>query len=230
MKKIILSSIALLSSINILIAQDHSKILPQEWISTISRNKGFNFVKHENIEGSPYNNLLFLPADISGLDFKIMVRYNEESDQIEIQNDDAKIFMLPKDNKYNSIFIKSLNYKLVLVNYKINTNTLVNGYLVELSNTNNFSLLRRDKITVRPEKQPKTGYDKYQPPKFIKADKEYYLKLSDNTVIPLPKNKKQIQQIYPNKTGEINTFFKTNDYSFKEETDLISIVNFMSTL
>ncbi|UQD55872.1 hypothetical protein [Flavobacterium sp. K5-23] len=230
MKKIILFSIGLLSSINILTAQDHSKMLPQEWISTISRNKGFNFVKHENIEGSPYNNLLFFPADISGLDFEIMGRYNEESDQIEIQTEDKKIFMLPKDNKYNSIFINLINYKLILVNYKVNTNTIINGYLVEISKTNNFSLLRRDKTIVKPEKQPKTGYDKYQPAKFIKANKEYYLGLSDNTVIPMPNNKKQIQQIYPNKTGEINTFFKTTNYSFKEETDLISIVNFISTL
>lgn len=229
MKKIILTTFVLLLTTNYISSQGFNKVMPQDWLTTLSKNNAFNNQKHENIEGSPYISDTFQAAKISGVDVDVMVRYDQESDEIEIQDKDEKIFILPKEKDLNTITIESINYKLRLVLYP-NKNQEVSGYLHEVSQSNQVSLLRRDKMAIRPEKQPKTTFESYSPARFINSKKEYYLETKDGKIIEMPSNKKQIQELYPNQKDEVNEFFKNNSLTFKDETDLIKITNFISSL
>lgn len=229
MKKTILTTLILLFITNYVSSQGFSKVMPQDWISTLSQNKAFNNLKHENIEGSPYISEKFQVAKISGIDGDIMVRYDQESDQIEVQDKDEKIFILPKEKDLNSITIESINYKLRLVVYP-DKNQEVSGYLHEVVQSNQIALLRRDKMTIRPEKQPKTTFESYSPARFINSKKKYYLEKQDGKIIEMPNNKNQLQELYPNHKDELNDFFKNNSLNFKDETDLIKITNFISSI
>ncbi|PWA06830.1 hypothetical protein [Flavobacterium psychrotolerans] len=194
------------------------------------RNGSLNSTYHEKTEGSPYLNEKFNYAEVSGIDQKLMVRYNAESDQIEVQIETNDVLILTKDDKFNLISINLGLTKMKLLNYKNLKGEDVYGYLVVLFDKNEVSLLRRDKIILQKEKQPKNSYDVYSPAKLVKANEEYYLETKDKKIIPMPQNKKQLLELYPEQKEAIIPFLKNNDLSFKTESDLIKITQFLSTL
>lgn len=178
-------------------------------------------------EGSPYYNDKFLHSEIAGIEAASRSRYNAEADQIEIEYKD-EIFALPKEERYNSVKIVNALYKLHKYTNTNGEDTF--GYLVELSSKNNVTLLRRDKIKLQKEKQATTGYSGYTPPKYIKANSDYYLQLKNSNIVEFPSSKKKLIELFKDKKSEIETFLKANDLSFKNENDMISITEFISKL
>lgn len=187
--------------------------------------------RHEEIEGSPYVDDKFTNVSISGVNGQVKSRYNAANDQVEIQDNEAKIYILPKENNYKTVSFYGGSYKLRLLEYTNSSDELVNGYLVELYSQNDVTLFRKDKIKLQAEKHSESSYGAaYSPPKYFKTKGEYYLQLKDGKTILMPKGKKQLQEILPAQKDAIATFFKANNYSFKEEADLIKIAEFVSTL
>ncbi len=182
----------------------------------------------ENAIGIPYINKTFTLGNINGVEESVLIKYNAHLDEIELNNGDDKVFILPKDQEFNTITLKTGTiYKFVEYN---NDDKKTKGYLVERFSQNDVSLLKREKIILIPEKQPVNGYGAYAPPKYERSDDEYFLQLKDKKVIAFPKNKKKVIEIFPSKKTEIEDYFKSNKLSFKEEADMIRITQFIATL
>ncbi len=193
------------------------------------RNSALNKNNLDKIQGSQYFVEEFKLATVSGVEQNLMVRYNAYTDQVEVENENKEVFSLTKKNPYQTIFISSTQKKIQLLNYKIDNNE-INGYLVELLNENKIALYRRDKVNLQKGKEPKNSYESFVPTRMIKANEEYYLSIKGEIPVKISKNRKQIQELFPEKKEELNLFFKKNDYSLKDEKSLIEIAKFLSTL
>ncbi|RTY92908.1 MULTISPECIES: hypothetical protein [unclassified Flavobacterium] len=180
-------------------------------------------------EGTQYLNKDFQLAEVSDVPKKLMVRYNAVTDTLEIQSEGDQFFSLTKKAPYNTITMVSNQNKLKLLNYT-NKEGDVYGYLSELHGTSYFALYRRDKIILQKATEARTSYQQAKPAKFVKTNAEYYLSLENKTARPMPKNKKELQDLFPMKKEEIAVYLKKNTFSLKEEKSIIEIAKFLSAL
>lgn len=186
--------------------------------------------KDANISGTPYIEDKFFDSEISGVSEKLLTRYNAATDEIEIKKEDTEgEFLLPKTAEYGTVSSKYGKYILKLVDYVTPKGESINGYLVELWANENSSLLRRDRIKLE-EGREGNGYTGYTPPKYAKAAAEYYIQFKGKDIAVFPKNRKALIELFKDKKSEIETFFKSNDLSFKDEKDMAKITEFASTL
>ncbi|MBC5863806.1 hypothetical protein L1S34_10785 [Flavobacterium sp. K77] len=191
------------------------------------RNPLLNNSDSAIIEGSQYINKEFNLAEISGTSQKLLVRYNAFTDMIEVQNEKKELFSLPKNDPFNIITIAPFSNKIKLLKYKTKER-VENGYLVELYNQNQFSLYRRDRVIFQKEKEASSSYSVAIPARYVEASDEYYLSLKNETAVMMPKNKKEMLLLFPEKADEITNYLKKNDFSIKDETSVLNMVRFLA--
>lgn len=179
--------------------------------------------------GSPYILDTFVLSNISNATDMMLVKYNAYSDEMEVDKGDGKITTLPKQDDFNTITLKTGTvYKLV--DFKNSDNLDTKGYMVEKVTLNGITLLKKEKINLIPEKQPMNGYGSYVPPRYDRQSDEYYLLLKNGKVVLFPKNKKKLQELFPEQKEKIDSYLKENDLSFKKENDMVKLTQFLSTL
>lgn len=194
--------------------------------TTIAKDMAVNNAKRYNkITGSPYILTTFINGTVGDNKQPFLLRYNAESDFIELKFDEENTYVIPKESKFQNITIGINNYKLT--SYTDLKGQFVTGYLIEKS-VGVISFLKREKIVIKPEKIAQTSYDTYEPAKFIRGNDEYYLKLKDNSIVAFPKNKKGILELFPSQKQAIEDFIKTNKTSFSNESNLIQLTQFIS--
>jgi len=191
------------------------------------RNNVLNQNENSKIEGSKYFDEEFRLAKVSGVPQQIMIRYDAMMDIIEVQSENKELFTLIKKAPCLSITILPYNNIIKLLNYETKEGE-VNGYLAELLSLNNVALLRRDRVSLQKEKKAANAYLSATPAKFVKTSDEYYLSLKNKTAIPMPKNRKELQNLFPTHTKEIADYLKQNDFSLKDEKNIIEMVKFIS--
>ncbi len=191
------------------------------------RNNVLNKKDLAKIEGSEYLVDEFRLAEVSGIPQQIMVRYNAMTDMIEVQNKKKEVFSLMKKDPFNTITIIPFTDKIKLLNYKTKEGE-VNGYLVELFNKNDVALYRRDRINLQKGKEAINSYSPATSARYVKASDEYYLSLKNETAVIMPKNKKELQDLFPMKKEEIATYLKKNNFSLKDEKSIVEITKFIS--
>jgi hypothetical protein len=201
--------------------------LSPEGPSALYRNNVLNKQNDQKIEGSEYLVSEFRSAAVSGVPSQIMIRYNPLTDMMEVQNEKKEVFSLIKDKPYSTITILQSNEVIKLLNYRTNEGD-TNGYLVELFTNNDVSLLRRDKINIQQRKEAVNTYQAAKPASYVKAGDEYFLCIKSETAIPMPKNKKELQKLFPTKNDEISVYLKNNSFSLKDEKSSIEITKFIS--
>lgn len=229
MKRLLFKGLLLLSFVSNTNAQAILEKIDPYSSGVLFRNPNFDNRDLVKIEGSQYLNEDYKLAEVSGVTKKLLVRYNAMTDAIEVQDEDMKGFLLTKQSPYNTITILSNLNKIKLINYK-NKEGEVYGYLSELYNKNNVILYRRDKIILQKALEARTTYQEAVPQKFVKIDEEYYLSLKNDMAIAVPKNKKELQNLFPMKKEEIAVYLKDNKFSLKDEKSIIEMVKFISTL
>ena len=230
MKKLLFNGLLLLSIVSNANAQAVLEKIDPYSSGVLFRNPNFDNRDLVKIEGSQYLNEDYKLAEVSGVTKKLLVRYNAMTDVIEVQEEEGmKGFLLTKQSPYNTITITSNSNKIKLLNYK-NKEGEVYGYLLELYNKNNVILYRRDKIILQKALAARTTYQEAVPQKFVKIDDEYYLSLKNDVATAAPKNKKEIQNLFPMKKEEIVDYLKDNKYSLKNEKSIIEMVKFISRL
>jgi len=234
MKKKFISAIGitLLAGISTVNAQTTLRvrdIIDPNHSGTYDRNRIMDG-KKSLIEGTPYANAKYEAGSIAGVQDLLMMRYNAVADEIEIQDNDEKTYILPKKEEFNLVDFKMTKIKYRLLNYINPKDQSVFGYLAELGNANGAALLKRENIKLQEGTEAANSYDMDRPAKYIKGKPDFYLQQKDKKVIPFPKSKKALQDLYPAQKDAINAFFKANDYSFKEENDMKAITNFIGTL
>lgn len=188
--------------------------------------------KYEKAVGTPYTNDKFSLASINNVASPVLVRYNAEADEIEVENKESekKYFTLPKDKEYNQIAFKNGTYKFVLVNYKDVKGAEVNGYLIEKFVKNDVTLFKKEKVNYIKGKEAENSYTMSSPAKLVRAKDEFYIQLKNKEIVEFPKNKKKFIAMFESKKDAINTYLKENDISFSEENDMAKVTEFISTL
>jgi hypothetical protein len=184
-----------------------------------------NNERYEKVQGVPYVTQTFMLGYIGVSKQNLLFRYNNEADNIEVKFDEEKVYVLTKEEKFGSVLIGQNNY--VLLNYTNLNGESIYGYLIE-KNKGAVSLMKRERIVIKKEKKVETSYDTYEPPKFVRGNDEFYLKLKDNSVVAFPKNKKGILELFPDQKQAIDDFIKTNKTSFTNESSMIQLVQFIS--
>jgi len=184
-----------------------------------------NNERYEKVQGFPYVTQTFMLGYIGVSKQNLLFRYNNEADNIEVKFDEEKVYVLTKEDKFGSVLIGQNNY--VLLNYTNLNGESIYGYLIE-KNKGAVSLMKRERIIIKKEKKVESSYDTYEPPKFVRGNDEFYLKLKDNSVVAFPKNKKGILELFPDQKQVIDDFIKTNKTSFTNESSMIQLVQFIS--
>ena len=184
-----------------------------------------NNERYEKVQGFPYVAQTFMLGYIGVSKQNLLFRYNNEADNIEVKFDEEKVYVLTKEEKFGSVLIGQNNY--VLLNYTNLNGESIYGYLIE-KNKGAVSLMKRERIIIKKEKKVESSYDTYEPPKFVRGNDEFYLKLKDNSVVAFPKNKKGILELFPDQKQVIDDFIKTNKTSFTNESSMIQLVQFIS--
>ena len=229
MKKLLFNGLLLFSIVSNVNAQAILEKIAPYSSGVLFKNPNFDNRDFVKIEGSQYLNEDYKLAEVSGVTKKLLVRYNAMVDVIEVQDEGTKEFLLTKQSPYNTITIISNPNKIKLLNYK-NKQGEVYGYLSELYNKNNVILYRRDKIILQKALEARTTYQEAVPQKFVEIDDEYYLSLKNDMAIAVPKNKKELQNLFPMKKEEIAVYLKDNKFSLKYEKSIIEMVKFISRL
>jgi hypothetical protein len=192
------------------------------------RNNVLNKKTVSKIEGSKYLVDEFRTAKISGVPQLVMVRYDALTDMIEVQNEKKELFSLVKNAQYSTITILPYNDIIKLLNYKTKEGE-VNGYLVEIFSSNEIAFFRRDRIVLQKGKEAVNAYLSATAPRYVATSDEYYLSLKNETAVPMPKDKKGFQELFPLKKDEIAVYLKKNDFSLKDEKSIIAMAQFIST-
>lgn len=186
--------------------------------------------RYEKVSGSPYLYESFRLAKISSIPGDVLVRYNAELDEIEIDNGDGKKYLLPKSEDYNTIELKNGQGKFILEKYNDASGSNSYGYLIEKLSKNEIKFYKREKIKLIAAKTAESSYTQDTPAKLIKGNEEYYLKIKDKNAELFPNSKKKLIALFPEKKSEIENFLKDKNPSFKKEEGMSQITEFISTL
>ncbi|TDE45465.1 hypothetical protein E0I26_05795 [Flavobacterium rhamnosiphilum] len=227
MKKLLINTLLLFFAVFNGNAQGILDVIDPTFSGALLRNSVLNKKDLTKTEGSKYFVEEFRLAEVSGISQKIMVRYNALTDIIEVQNDKKELFSLTKKDPFNTITIIPFTDKIKLLNYKTKEGE-ANGYLVELFNQNEVALYRRDRISLQKEKEAINSYTVATPARYVKTNDEYFLSLKNENAIVMPKNKKELQDLFPIKKEEIAIYFKDNKFSLKDKKSIIEIAKFIS--
>ncbi|MFV8345955.1 hypothetical protein ACNQGX_07670 [Flavobacterium sp. ZB4P13] len=227
MKKLLINTLLLFFAVFNGNAQGILDVIDPTFSGALLRNSVLNKKDLTKTEGSKYFVEEFRLAEVSGISQKIMVRYNALTDIIEVQNDKKELFSLTKKDPFNTITIIPFTDKIKLLNYKTKEGE-ANGYLVELFNQNEVALYRRDRISLQKEKEAINSYTVATPARYVKTNDEYFLSLKNENAIVMPKNKKELQDLFPMKKEEIAIYLKDNKFSLKDKKSIIEIAKFIS--
>ena len=189
-------------------------------------------LKDNGAVGTPYLNEEFFPAKISIDEKKVFsARYNAYNDEFEIKIADNNIQNLNK--AIDNITIKMLksNETFGALNYMDSKTGLNRGYFIFLTPDNENARLYGRKTKKFIEAKPaQTGYDIDKPAEFKDAKETFFIAIGDGYAQEVPKKKKEISKIWPEKSKEINSFVKSNKIKTSKEEDLIKLVNYINTL
>ncbi|WP_332453896.1 hypothetical protein [Chryseobacterium aquaticum] len=186
-----------------------------------SPNAGKN-LSYSDIQGTPYFTKGFNVAKFSGTHETAPARYNSYNDEVEFMKDE-KTFVLPKDDKFSTIFFTNTKDKLV----RLNTDDDLSGYFFEILDTNNFGLYKKVKTKFIDAVVAANSYATDRPASFKTLDPIFYIK-TENGFIKNPKNQKEIISYFPEKKESLNIFFKENKTKFDKEEDLKKLVIFLN--
>lgn len=207
-------------------SQQLMSVLDPSGTSTLDRNRLEN--KKKNIAGTPFEDEKYMPARISGVNEVAMIRYNAYADQIEVEVEGAT-YNLPKKDEYNEIVFVGSNKTISLKSYSDSKGVNTYGYLYEIASGKKSKVYLKKIVILTPEKEPISSYDSYVPAKYNSGNDEYYFELNGQIKF-MPKGKKDLIALFPNKKSEIQSFLKQNKISFKEESDIIKLSEFLGSL
>lgn len=232
MKRIIFISFALFITFT-----SFSSLLAQQ--NGVHANDAYWFLGNVNIEndtsieGSQYLNKEFVLARITSDDGEKVysIRYNAYLDIIELQNENRKIFSINKSIENISITIINTGEMYELIEFQKNKSEAKKGYLIHLTpTTNTVKLFKRKKIKLTDAKPVSNSYDKPRPATYNKIPDQYYIKIGEDKAVLASKKKKDILKLFPENSGVISDYIKSNKIKVSKEEDLLKLINFINTL
>lgn len=182
----------------------------------------------EVIAGSPYSSDTFIHAKIKTADtlLEADVRYNVVKNEIEFKSKGESYKLV---NSEDFVIVYSvINKTLRYLKYEIDGNE-EQGYLVEKTNNDKVNFYLKEVIKYIPLKEASNPYDSDKPAHY-KKENDLYLIGVDGKIKEMPSKKKEFLKLFPNKEKEIESFLKSKKISFKDEKDLLLLINYIDTL
>ena len=214
-----LFTIVMLVQTNIIIAQINSSDVIMNTVNTYT---SFDY-RSKDIKGSIYLNDDFMPAKINDDNRIISVRYDAYRDQMEIKKDND-IYYLPKQTNY---FLKFLTDNKI---YRVYKNNEKDGFFLMIHNDKKIQLLLKEKIELLEEIKPKNGYEKYKPAELKKVKNNFYFGFNDNSTKNIPKNKKELLELFPSQNNELEKYIKANKIKLSKQDDLIKLTSYLNSI
>ena len=184
-------------------------------------NSGTAKIKYSDIQGIPYYYAQFVNAKVGDNESTIPVRYNIFLDTIELVEKE-NVYELPKDEPTPDFTFTTTKEKLVFVK----TNDIYSGHFFELTGGKN-RILKKVITKYQPATPAPNSLIAGTPAQFILQRPLYFIE-TENNVIPVPKNSKELAALFPDRAKEINEFVKTNKIKINREDDLIKLGNFLN--
>jgi hypothetical protein len=196
-------------------------------------------IAYRDIKGSPYlsdtfkDGEYYLNGESQG---HFYLRYNVYNDQIEILVD-ASPENLSKDEPSYDAFLKYDKSKVVL-NGKIiqsyyynddNGNTS-NSYFIEVNKTDKLTLLVRKRCVLTPAEKAATPNQTDRAARFTVYDDYYILNEGDKYPKKIELKKRKLLKEFPQEAEALKAFIKKENIDLAEESDLVKLTNYMSTL
>jgi len=184
-------------------------------------------LRSKDLVGSVYISKEFLPARLNEGKVIYSMNYNAFQDQMVVKKD-GNPFFLRKDYDFMVAFLNTEKTYRVF-DYQEGGQKMT-GFFVVLFQGEKILLLLKEKIKYYSEKQAKSGYEKYQPPKLKREKDKFFLGYKNNTTKELPKKKKDILDLFTSKVTDIESYVKRNNLGFKNKEDLTKIFTYYHTL
>jgi|GEM_PF-794569 len=177
------------------------------------------------LKGSPYISEDFIATKVE--DSIYLMRYNAYADVFE-QYETVGGHVVPFAASSGAKFeVPSLKKTYQFLNYK-EKNTVKQGYLVLLYESDDLKLYKKEKINFNRGKAPRTSYDRAFPDEFERQRDVFYYQINQSGIVELPRKKSQFLNLFDERKGEINSFMKENKISLREENDLIRLFRFIN--
>ncbi len=187
-----------------------------------------SLLKTTNIEGSPYLLDDFTIGSVytntSDEFTDIPLRYNIYSDQIEFKTRDNSVFSMGTPEIIERVELG--NYKMVYSPYEQGKKSK-QGFFIVLEEGKS-SLYAKPQIILNNPTKP-SAYKDAEPAKFIKKPDEYYIRIEKNEARPV-ENKKDLVEIFPTHTQQIETFIKKHKIKTKKAETLKELVQYYNSL
>lgn len=180
-----------------------------------------------NASGTPYIEDEFLSARFKRFGNRIYsVRFNAYTNDIEVQSEKGTINV----NKNQDFEVTFLQSNVIYKNYDFTNNGNTRKvFFVVLSENDNYSLLKLEKIRFRAAEGPQHGYDKGKGAAFLRENDEFYLKV-DGKMSEIPTRKKRFLQAFPEQESELKKYMKKEKLNPNDEQELIKLVTYAMSL
>ena len=234
-KYLYLSIFFLFASISFSQAQDDSSNEPVAPTRTIIMGgQSVTFDRGDkSVQGSPYLNDKFTPAQTSASNEIFNVKYNMVNDQMEVENEKAGTFALTKNIANMTISFLNSSAIYEVVDFLDENGNLQRGYFISLSDLDSSPkvklFLKQSKKYIE-RKPAMSSYQSEIPASFKRVKDKYFIKINENPATEVPKNKKEFVKLFPNNESKVLSFIKKNKIKISQETDLIKLANFCSSL
>ncbi|MET3732236.1 hypothetical protein [Moheibacter stercoris] len=185
---------------------------------------GFATPTKGDVQGSMYIFPEFSPAKVGGEMQVFTVRYNAFKDLMEFKDNDNIFEYYPNVNDKEFLLV-GINKKYHYLTYQTKDGRSNNGYLLELYAGKGNRLLKRERIKFVEGQVSKTGYDRTIPDKYIKENDVLFVQFGEGQILEIPTSRKEFLKIFGENESKVNQLIKSEGYSFKDEKDIIKILN-----
>ncbi|MFV9552317.1 hypothetical protein [Algibacter sp. PT7-4] len=209
--------------------------LPDGFLSSDGSN-----LRYENIQGSPYinnnsgaeNNLPIGKAYTENSKYigTAFIRYNAYTDNMEISlmDDGVDYYLLKKEIGFLYIVLKKKTYRAY--EYLDNNKKALGFFVIESEkDTNMCTLLKKEKVIFKEETKPKNSFLTSSPARFNRIKDTYYL-MFENKAKLVPKKRKDLWVLFPEKQKEIKAFIESEKIKPTNINDLQNVVNYYNSL
>lgn len=193
---------------------DHFMILNQ-FARPISKR-----VNEKEIKGSKYFEEDAKTAKIYDGDNMLhtsLIKYNAFSDEIEIFQGDKSFALLKKE----SIKVVLNDYHYEILKDK--------GYFVIFNKDKNTTLALKPKKKIRAGEEAASTYGQATPTSFIN-NYVYFIKTEKGNLEKIKLKKKDVVSVLKDQKSKLEEFASVNKLSFKNEADVVKIIDYYNTL
>ncbi|WP_224485522.1 hypothetical protein [Robertkochia aurantiaca] len=186
-----------------------------------------NFVTRSSVtefkaQGSPYLNEEFQVGKIlvnGEAKITALLRYNGYNNEIQIKEAEDKFGVIDKSSQYSAIIG---NDRFEIRSYINNRDQVRTSYFIVL-NEGPVKLLLKPEIKLRRGKEAQTPYERDEAPRFFESF-SYYLQQADEPAREIRLKRSQILSSLKGAKGKIEKLVEDQDLSYKEEKDVIKII------